>query len=170
MFRVTHSYQSITQISNLTHRCEACASCWRTHIFSDRDDRQRASFFFFGGGRGGGEKSKPRLPNQIPIHNADWFKSHFRQFYPMLIGWKFTSFPRFSSIQCWLNENSLLFHGFFTGLLSLPTWVTTKDHIRAEHKLHSISKLFISQVITPQVMLVEPTYIPRAPNTGTCIR
>ena len=28
---------------------------------------------------------------------------------------------------------------------------TTKDYIRAEHKLHSISKSFISQVITPQV-------------------
>ena len=40
----------------------------------------------------------------------------------------------------------------------------------AEHKLHSISKLFISQVIIPQVMLLEPIYIPRALNTGTCIR
>ena len=29
---------------------------------------------------------------------------------------------------------------------------TTKDYIRAEHKLHSISTSFISQVITPQVM------------------
>ena len=28
---------------------------------------------------------------------------------------------------------------------------TTKDYIRAEHKLHSISKLVISQVIIPQV-------------------
>ena len=31
---------------------------------------------------------------------------------------------------------------------------TTKDYIRAEHKLHSISKLFISQVIKPQVMFL----------------
>ena len=29
---------------------------------------------------------------------------------------------------------------------------TTKGYIRAEHKLHSISKLLISQVIIPQVM------------------
>ena len=29
-----------------------------------------------------------------------------------------------------------------------------KDYIRAEHKLHSITKLFISQVITPQVIFV----------------
>ena len=31
---------------------------------------------------------------------------------------------------------------------------TRKDYIRAEHKLHSISDLFISQVITPQVMFL----------------
>ena len=47
---------------------------------------------------------------------------------------------------------------------------TTKDYIRAEHKLHSISKSFISQVIIPQDMFFEPTHIPRALNTGTCIR
>ena len=47
---------------------------------------------------------------------------------------------------------------------------TTKDHIRAEHKLHSISKSFISQVIIPQVMFFEPIYIPWALNAGTCIR
>ena len=29
---------------------------------------------------------------------------------------------------------------------------TKKDYIRAKHKLHSISKLFISQIITPQVV------------------
>ena len=32
------------------------------------------------------------------------------------------------------------------------------------------SMLFISQVIIPQVMFFEPTYIPRALNTGTCIQ
>ena len=47
---------------------------------------------------------------------------------------------------------------------------TTKDYKRAKHKLQSISKLFISQVIIPQVMFFEPIYIPRARNTGTCIR
>ena len=31
---------------------------------------------------------------------------------------------------------------------------TRKDYIRAEHKLHSVSKLFISQVIIPQVIFV----------------
>ena len=46
----------------------------------------------------------------------------------------------------------------------------------AEHKLHSISRLFISQVMIPQVMLLVflflffPVYIPRVLNTGTCIQ
>ena len=39
----------------------------------------------------------------------------------------------------------------------------------AEHKLHSITKLFISQVIVPQVICFEPFYIPRALNMRTCI-
>ena len=39
-------------------------------------------------------------------------------------------------------------------LVSLLLWAqsTTKDYIRAEHKLHSISKFFISQVIIPQIL------------------
>ena len=42
-----------------------------------------------------------------------------------------------------------------TLLTSETFWAqsTTKDYIRAEHKLHSISKLFISQVIILQVMI-----------------
>ena len=40
----------------------------------------------------------------------------------------------------------------------------------AEHKLHSISKLFISQVIIPSVMFLEPIYILLALNMGPCIR
>ena len=44
-----------------------------------------------------------------------------------------------------------------------------KDYIRAEHKLHFISNLLISQVIIPQVMFFEPVYILRALNTGTCL-
>ena len=47
---------------------------------------------------------------------------------------------------------------------------TTGDHIRAVHKLHSISKLVISQVIIPQVMFFEPIYIPKAISTGTCVQ
>ena len=47
---------------------------------------------------------------------------------------------------------------------------TTKDYITAEDELHSISKLFISQVIIPQVMFFVPFYIPRALNTGTFIQ
>ena len=49
---------------------------------------------------------------------------------------------------------------------------TAKDYIRAEHKLYSNSKLnIISQVIIlPQVMFLEPIYMPRALNTGTCIQ
>jgi len=47
-----------------------------TYFESDRDARPRvrirsAKF----------EKQMPRLPNQIPIRNDDWFKSHFRKFY-----------------------------------------------------------------------------------------
>ena len=47
---------------------------------------------------------------------------------------------------------------------------TTKDYIRAEHKLYHNSKLnIISQVIiSPQVMSFETIYMPRALNTGTC--
>ena len=48
--------------------------------------------------------------------------------------------------------------------------LTTKDYIRAEHKLHSISKIFISQVIIPDVMVFEPVYNPRELSTGTCIQ
>ena len=42
-----------------------------------------------------------------------------------------------------------------TGLVSylvLEAQSITKGYIRAEHKLHSVSKLFISQVMIPQVM------------------
>ena len=46
------------------------------------------------------------------------------------------------------------------------TQSTTKDYIRAEHKLHSISKLFISQVILPQVTVFEPIYIPQGTQHG----
>ena len=35
---------------------------------------------------------------------------------------------------------------------------------------HSVSNLFISQVIIPQVKFFEPMDIPLALNTGTCIR
>ena len=44
------------------------------------------------------------------------------------------------------------------------------DYIRAEHKLHAIAKLFISEVIIPQVMFSEPIHIPWALNAGTCIQ
>ena len=49
---------------------------------------------------------------------------------------------------------------------------TTKDYIRVEHKLYYNSKLtIISQVIIlPQVRFLEPNYMPRALNTGTCIQ
>ena len=47
---------------------------------------------------------------------------------------------------------------------------TTKDYIRTEHKLHSISKLLISQVTIPQVMFFEPIYISHELNMGTCIQ
>ena len=36
---------------------------------------------------------------------------------------------------------------------------TTKDDIRAEHKLHSISSLFISQVIIPEVFFFFLAYL-----------
>ena len=44
---------------------------------------------------------------------------------------------------------------------------TTKDYIRAEHKLHSICKLFISQVM---LLFFWQIYIPQVLNTGTCIQ
>ena len=46
------------------------------------------------------------------------------------------------------------------------------DYIRAEHKPHYNAKLnIISQVvILPQVRFLEPIYMPRALNTGTCIQ
>ena len=47
---------------------------------------------------------------------------------------------------------------------------TTKNYIRAEHKLHSISKLFFSQVIISQGMFFKPSYILQALYTGTCLR
>ena len=56
----------------------------------------------------------------------------------------------------------------------LWTKSTTKDYIRAENKVNSISNLFISPVIIPQVMFFffffKLIYIPRALNTGTCIQ
>ena len=74
--------------------------------------------------------------------------------------------------------------------LVLWTESTSKDYIRAEHKLQSISKLFIPQVIIPNTKttaqivftiskrktrktttrVLEPICIPRALNTGTCIQ
>ena len=45
-----------------------------------------------------------------------------------------------------------------------------KDYIRAEHKLYYNSKVNIIShvIILPQVMFLEPIYMPRALNTGTC--
>ena len=74
--------------------------------------------------------------------------------------------------------------------LVLWTESTSKDYIRAEHKLQSISKLFIPQVIIPNTKstaqivftiskrktrntttrVLEPIGIPRALNTGTFIQ
>ena len=61
---------------------------------------------------------------------------------------------------------------FAESVSQLVLWaqLTTKDYIRAEHKLHSVSKLFISQVVIPQVTIFKPIYFPRALNTGTCSR
>ena len=41
--------------------------------------------------------------------------------------------------------------------MALRAQSTTKDYIRAEHKLKAISKLFIPQVILPQVFLAQTT-------------
>ena len=75
--------------------------------------------------------------------------------------------------------------------LVLSAQTTTKDYIRAEHKLQSISNLFIANIVIPQVFspklqlkfypqlrnaksekqthVLEPIYIPGAFNTGTCM-
>ena len=50
-----------------------------------------------------------------------------------------------------VNRNAPLFSGRLVSMLVLWAQSTTKDYIRAEHKLHSISKLFTSRVMTPQV-------------------
>ena len=77
------------QISILMQRCQAFASCWRMHIFSDRDDQQRVRK------QCKVQKAKPHLPYQILICNADWLKCHFRRSIPMLTDWKFTFFPHY---------------------------------------------------------------------------
>ena len=46
----------------------------------------------------------------------------------------------------------------------------TKDYIKAEDKLHSVSKLVISQVIIPQVMFFQPIYILLVLNMEICLR
>ena len=49
----------------------------------------------------------------------------------------------------------------------------TEDYSRAEHRLHTVSKSSISQVILPQVFFLfffKSIYIKRALNTGTCIQ
>ena len=38
--------------------------------------------------------------------------------------------------------------------MALLAQSTTKDYIRDEHKLHSVSKLFTSQAVIPQVMFI----------------
>ena len=45
-----------------------------------------------------------------------------------------------------------------------------RNYIRVEHKLHSTSKLFISQIMIPEVIFSLPIYIPRALNMATCIQ
>ena len=70
----TQLWVHYTQISVLMHRCEACASCWHTHIFSEGDDRQQV------GKECKVQKAIPGLPNQIPIHSADWLKCRFQNF------------------------------------------------------------------------------------------
>ena len=62
-------------------------------------------------------------------------------------------------------SQTLRLDSYLVGALSA---VNHKD-TRAEHKLHSVSKLFISQLTISPVMLFQPIHIPRALNTGTCI-
>ena len=69
----------------------------------------------------------------------------------------------------WMDVN-VLWAAQLVSYLVLWAQSTTNDYIRAEHKLHFVSKLFSSQVIIPQVMFCEPIYIPRALDTGTCLR
>ena len=52
---------------------------------------------------------------------------------------------------------------------SLVLWAqsTTEDYIRAEHKLHPICRLFISQVIIPQVMFLKKYFLAYLYSAGT---
>ena len=54
--------------------------------------------------------------------------------------------------------------GMLASQLVLWAKPITKDYIRVEHKLHSISKLFISQVIIPCHVFFKPIYVPWALN------
>ena len=55
--------------------------------------------------------------------------------------------------------------GWLVSYLVLWAQSTTKDYIRAEHKLHSVSQLLISQVILPQVMFFFSLFIFRGHST-----
>ena len=60
-----------------------------------------------------------------------------------------TSYLLTSLLGDMINEELLV-----SQLVGALNQSSTKDYIRAEHKLQSVSKLFISQVIIPQVVCV----------------
>ena len=85
-------------ISVLTRRCEACASCWRTDIFSDRDDQQA------------NRKAKFRKRNhacQIRFLSA-MLIGHFRKFCSKADWLKIYFLSPLSSQVCYLIKNTVV--------------------------------------------------------------
>ena len=107
--------------------------------------------------------------------------------------WVVVPFPCFTVVKSFLNWYAFLLSLFFifffqTHYTLLPSsfllpflctawyfvsysvvWVqsTTNDYIRAEHKLHSITKLFISQFIIPEVFM--HAWIPTFMHASTAV-
>ena len=61
------------------HSLKIHAPSWRTQIFKVTESQQ--SFSTSTKPDQQGLEHKLCLPNHIPVHNADWFKCHFRQSY-----------------------------------------------------------------------------------------
>ena len=61
------------------HCLKIRALSWGTHIFKAIESEQSFSTSMKPDQQG--SERKLCLPNHIPVHNADWFKCHFRQLY-----------------------------------------------------------------------------------------
>ena len=88
----------------------------------------------------------------------------------VLTRWDFNFCVRSSPLREFMEWNTVERAIKTVKLVSeLVLWAqsTTKDYIRAEHKLHSITKLFISQVIIPQVKFLLLFFLAHLHSAGT---